>query len=590
MQKRIAVIDREVCKPDVCGHLCKRVCPINRSGEDCIIISSADNKPNIDESLCIGCGICVNKCPTKAISVINLPGELTEPPVYKYGKNQFQLFRLPVPKKRMVVSLIGQNGVGKSTAVKILSGRLRPNLGVPDRDVPFSEIIEMFRGSELQNYFTELEKDIISVAYKPQNIDEIPKVWKGPVSKLLEKAGESERLKEIMQILLIGDMLDKDVGSLSGGELQLLAVTATLMKDADLYFFDEPSSYLDVEQRLRVAAAIRRLSKERMVMVVEHDLAVADYLADQVHMLYGKPGVFGVISKPYGVRVGINTYLDGYIREENVRFRDDEITFSRRAPDSMKTKLFMTFPRFTKKFGGFSVTTESGNLYRGEIIGVLGPNATGKSTFINMLAGKVKPDEGESPEELRLAYKPQRSMLKNDEKDFTVRMYLDREMSDKSMKQRVVHMLDLERLMEKRLGALSGGELQSVMIAATLGKDFDILLLDEPTAFLDVEQRLRVSKLIREVVETKDVAAFVVDHDLQMLDAMSDRLMIFEGQRSVKGHALPPMNSKEGMNHFLKKIGITFRRDPQTGRARANKPGSQKDSEQKEKGIYYYAV
>ncbi len=588
MPKRIAVIDRETCKPTVCSHLCKRVCPVNRTDEDCIIINSEDNKPNIDESLCIGCGICVNKCPTKAINVINLPGELNEAPVYKYGKNQFEVYRLPIPKSKMVVGLIGQNGVGKSTAIKILSGKLKPNLGMLEKDVPMEEIMEMFKGSELQNYFTDLGKGTVKVAYKPQNIDEIPKMWTGKVVELFAKMGNEKKLEELKNILRIKGMLDKDVKNLSGGELQLLAVTATLMKDADLYFFDEPSSYLDVEQRLRVAAAIRTLSKDHMVMVIEHDLAVADYLADQVHMLYGKPAVFGIISKPYGVRVGINTYLEGFIKEENVRFRDESIIFSKTAAQSMKTKHFLTFPKFTKKFESFSLETDSGNLYKGEIIGILGPNATGKSTFIKMLTGSVKPDEGEAPGDLKLAYKPQRIELDDSEKELTVRLYLNKEMEDKSMKQRIEHMLDLERLMEKKLSTLSGGEMQSVIIAGTLGKNFDILLMDEPTAFLDVEQRLRVSKLIREIVENKEVAAFIVDHDLQILDSISDRLMLFEGERSVRGHGISPMSSRDAMNMFLKNIGITFRRDPQTGRARANKPGSQKDSEQKGKGQYYY--
>jgi ATP-binding cassette subfamily E protein 1 len=588
MAKRIAVIDRELCKPNICSHLCKRICPVNRSGDDCITISGGDNKPNIDETLCIGCGICVNKCPTKAINIINLPAELRELPIFKYGKNQFELYRLPIPKEKMVVGIIGQNGIGKSTAVKILSAKIKPNLGMLEKKVPMEEIMEMFKGSELQNYFTKLQKNSVRVAYKPQNINEIPKMWSGKVSELLKKLGNPQKLDAIKKSLRIEGMLDKEVKNLSGGELQLLACAATLVKDANLYFFDEPTSYLDVEQRLRVAGEIRQLSKESMAMVVEHDLAVADYLADQVHMLYGKPGCFGIISKPYGVRVGINTYLEGFIKEENVRFRDEEIIFSKSAPSTMKTKLFLTFPKFRKDFDKFSLRTDSGNLYKGEVMGILGPNATGKSTFIKMLTGDVRPDAGDAPGELRLSYKPQRIELPGEDRELTVRLYLNREMKDKSMRQRILHMLDLERLMEKKMSSLSGGELQSVMIAAALGKEFEILLLDEPTAFLDVEQRLRVSKLIREIVESKEVAAFVVDHDLQILDAISDRLMLFEGERSVRGHGLAPTNSKDGMNAFLKRIGVTFRRDPQTGRARANKPGSQKDSEQKGKGQYYY--
>ncbi len=588
MGKRIAVLDREICRPDICLHLCRRLCPINRSGEDCITISSDDNKPNIDESLCIGCGICVNKCPTGAITIINLPAELKESPVYKYGRNQFQLYRLPIPKEKMVVGIIGQNGIGKSTAVKILSGSLKPNMGMLGVDVPMEDVMEMFKGSELQNYFTEVLKGNIKVAYKPQSINEIPKMWSGRVGDLFGKLGNPERLKRLKAALRIEDMMDKDVKKLSGGELQLLACAATIAKEADLYFFDEPTSYLDVEQRLRVAGEIRQLSKEKMVMVVEHDLAVADYLADQVHMLYGKASCFGIISKPYGVRVGINTYLDGFIKEENVRFRDEGITFSKSATNTMKSKLFTSFQSFKKKFDSFTLETDGGNLYKGETIGILGPNATGKSTFIKMLTGGVKPDSGEPPGDMRLSYKAQRPEVPEADAGLTVRLYLGKEMTDKSMKQRILHVLDLERLMEKKLSGLSGGEMQSVMIAAALGKDFDILLLDEPTAFLDVEQRLRAAKIIREIVEAKEVAAFVVDHDLQILSAVADRLMIFEGRRSVHGHGLSPTNSRDGMNAFLKKIGITFRRDPQTGRARANKPGSQKDAEQKEKGQFYY--
>lgn len=589
MAKRIAVIDRETCRPDSCSHLCKRVCPVNRSGEDCITISGTDNKPLIDESLCIGCGICSHKCPVKSISIINLPADLKDSPLHRYGPNQFVLYRLPIPKPRMVVGLIGQNGVGKSTAIKILSGELMPNMGVLDRGASWEDIIGMFKGTELQDYLTSLKNSGVRVAYKPQSIDAIPKLWKGSALALLEKVDERKRLAGVKERLDIGALLEKDVKSLSGGELQLLAITATLLKDADLYFFDEPSSYLDVDQRLAVAREIRSLAAGSMVMVVEHDLAVADYLADQVHILYGKPACFGVISNPYGVRNGINTYLEGYIKEENVRFRDEGIFFSRSAAPMQKSKPFLSFPAFKKRFGAFTLSTEGGAVHRGEIIGVLGPNATGKTTFIRMLAGKLKPDEGKEPEERKLSYKPQRMELSDEDAESTVREYLHDEIEDSQKNKRILRLLDIEKLMERKMGSLSGGELQAVMITAALGKDFEILLLDEPTAFLDVEQRLRVAKLVRETVESMEVAAFVVDHDLQILDAVADRLMVFEGARGVKGFGNAPANLRDGMNRFLEKLGITFRRDPHTGRARANKPGSVLDREQKEKGEYYYA-
>jgi len=116
-----------------------------------------------------------------------------------------------------------------------------------------------------------------------------------------------------------------------------------------------------------------------------------------------------------------------------------------------------------------------------------------------------------------------------------------------------------------------------------------VLLLDEPTAFLDVEQRLRVAKLIRQIAESREIPCFVVDHDLQFIDAVSDRVMVFEGVPGKSGHGLKPCGLEEGMNRLLKSLGVTYRRDPQTGRPRANKPGSQKDVEQKQSGRYYYS-
>jgi ATP-binding cassette subfamily E protein 1 len=324
--KRIAVIDRELCSPQACGfYLCRKVCPVNRTGQDCITVLEADKKPLINEDLCIGCGICVKKCPKNAIEVVNLPTELEETPIHRYGKNLFALYRLPVPKKNSVVALIGPNGVGKSTVLNILCGVLRPNTGLLDNKIPWDEIMERFKGTELQDYLEALAKGGVRSSHKPQQVDLIPKILKGKVSDALK----GSKAAGIIKSLKMQSMMDKEIKDLSGGELQLLAIAATMLKDADFYFFDEPSSYLDAYERLLVAKEIRRLSEKAVVMVVEHDLAVADYLADYTHILYGKPGVFGVVSKPYGVRVGINTYLEGYIQEENVRFRPEEIFFGR---------------------------------------------------------------------------------------------------------------------------------------------------------------------------------------------------------------------------------------------------------------------
>lgn len=591
---RVAVIDRDLCNPASCGdYLCRRMCPVNRRDEDCVTVSDEDKKPLIDESLCIGCGICVKKCPRKAIEVVNLPEKLDETPIHRYGKNLFSLFKLPVPKNQAVVGLIGPNGVGKTTVLNILSGTLRPNADILDTEVPWEDIIRRFKGTELHDYMETLSRRKVTVGYKPQHVDLIPNKWKGKVRDLLKKADKDKDKKkaaDVVKRLHMEEMLDKEIQTLSGGELQVLAVVATLLKECEFYFFDEPSSYLDVEQRLRVAKEIRKLCEKAVVMVVEHDLAVADYLADYTHILYGKPGVFGVVSKPYGVRVGINTYLEGYIKEENMRFRPEPIFFSKRAKTSDKDKLFLQFSGFEKAFENFSLKTEPGNLYKGEVVGILGPNAIGKTTFIKMLAGMLKPDKGKPLEKMKLSYKPQRIVLEKGQEGMAVEEFLRKgnpKLSDTDSK-RIIRFLGTERLLERTMGSLSGGELQSVFICACLLEKHDLILMDEPSAFLDVEQRLRVARLIREHAEGKEIPCFVVDHDLQFMDAIADRVILFEGEPGVKGSANPICMIGEGMNQFLKNLDITYRRDPSTGRPRANKPGSQKDVEQKAKGQYYY--
>jgi len=143
--------------------------------------------------------------------------------------------------------------------------------------------------------------------------------------------------------------------------------------------------------------------------------------------------------------------------------------------------------------------------------------------------------------------------------------------------------------MEQNLVDLSGGERQRVAIAACLSEDADLYLLDEPSAHLDVEQRVRATTAIRRYAENHDATVLVIDHDIYMIDLLADRLMVFDGEPAEAGYASKPQAMRAGMNDFLSDLEITFRRDERTGRPRINKPDSQKDRQQKRDGEYYYA-
>ncbi|MFP3985528.1 MAG: ribosome biogenesis/translation initiation ATPase RLI [Candidatus Bathyarchaeia archaeon] len=591
---RIAVLDTDRCKPKRCTRECYRFCPKVRSKVEAIIFE--EDKPRVVEALCVGCGICVKKCPYKALTIVNLPDELEAECSHRFGPNTFKLFRLPTPSQGTVLGLLGQNGIGKSTAIKILSGEIKINLGRYDNPPNWEEIIKHYRGSTLQDYFFELSQENLKVAHKPQYVDKIPHVVSGSVYELLEKLDEKDRLEKIAGQLELQPIWDRTVGVLSGGELQRVAVAAAICREADVYLFDEPSSYLDVKQRLEVARVIRTLKEEnKIVLVAEHDLAVIDYLSDQICVLYGVPGVYGVVSNVHGVRVGINIYLEGFIPDENVRFRKEPIIFHVKPPTVSWGigETVLKWEKMVKSYKGFTLEAEPGEVKKSEVIGILGPNGIGKTTFVKLLAKVEKPDEGatSAPYELAVSYKPQyiseeyegtvEELLKSLKKEaFTAGFY----------RSEVLRPLNLEGLLDRNINQLSGGELQRVAIAACLSQEAQLYLLDEPSAYLDVEERLNMARTIRRVVENKNATAFVVEHDVVAQDFIADRLMVFDGVPGVNGVANPPTTLRKGMNAFLKKMEVTFRRDPATKRPRVNKEGSKTDRHQRKIGEHYYVA
>ena len=596
----IAVVDLDRCQPDRCNYECANFCPPNRTGEECIVTrderyEEADlyqggpDQISISEELCLGesCGICVEKCPFDAIEIINLPQELDDEPVHRYGENAFALYGLPAPEEGQVTGILGPNGIGKTTAVHILANEMRPNLGQFNTEPNWDAILDEYRGTELQGYLQELRDDEVTVARKPQYVDQIPDQFDGETRELLERTDERGALSDLVERFGIEAVLDQDIDSISGGELQRVAMTATLSREADFYFLDEITPYLDIGQRVTAARIIRELADEedRSMLVVEHDLAILDLLADNIHLAYGSPGAFGIITPPKSVRNGINEYLSGYLENENMRIRQDAIEFEEHAPRTVTSgQVVAEYPELTNSYGDgeFSLEAKAGQIHEGEVLGVVGPNGIGKSTFAQLLAGRLDPDTGEVDADLDISYKPQYIEIDQHMRvDAFLRSIAD-DFDSSYWQTEIAEPLQLERVMEQHLTDLSGGERQRVAIAACLSDDADLYLLD-------VEVRVRATTAIRRYAENHDATVMVIDHDIYMIDLLADRLMVFDGEPAERGRAAPPQDMRDGMNEFLADLEITFRRDERTGRPRINKPGSQLDSQQKRDGEYYYS-
>ena len=605
MTTRLAVVDGAKCKPAKCGLECRKKCPVVFMGKECIDVSKTSKIAFISEQLCNGCNNCAKTCPFGAVTIVRLPGS-DGSHMHRYGPNMFMLKNLPNMKPGIIMGMVGANGVGKSTALKILAGKLIPNLGIliPKPGAPTAsqvapsaaDVIRLFRGSEMHTYLSRLYglgSKALTVSIKPQYVDRIPAMYTGTVGAELGTEEEnSPKYAAVVAALSLETLMDKNIKTLSGGELQRFAIACAVLKTADVYMFDELTSFLDVKQRIRAAKLVQTLLRKEStyVMAIEHDLSILDYLSDQVCCQYGTPGVYGTVSQPIATRDGINQFIDGYLPGENMRFRPDTLDFNQSTVAVVDGDAYTgqnyRYDAFELTLGSakedgpkFQLTASAGSISGGTVTIILGENGTGKTTFIKHLATTGMFSVSCKPQLIRAAYKGTvRSLLMSK---------IGAAMVDPVFQSTVVRPLKLAALYDLEVPSLSGGEIQTVAICLALGKTADVYLLDEPSAYLDSEQRIAVARAIKSFVVQYGKAAFVVEHDMLMATTIASQVIVFQGTPAVRAEASAPMTMESGMNVFLQSIGTTFRTDPSSGRPRINKSGSTLDKEQQAANTYY---
>lgn len=608
MATRLAIVNQDKCKPTKCNRECEKSCPVNQVGKVCIDI---EETAKISETLCIGCGGCVKACPFGAIMIVNIPSEIPKNIIFRYRENGFRLYKLPLLRLGEVVGILGPNGIGKTTVLGILCGYLKPNFDDFTKTRSDKEIISSFRGTQLQKYFQALYDKKLKIAIKPQNIEH----YKYELETTDNNITVEEKLSEVpdptyreylINRLDLHSLLTSKVRNLSGGELQRLLCGVTAGQDADVYIFDEPSNYLDVRQRIRVAQVIRSRGtlSTKYCVVVEHDISILDYVSDTVCLMYGHAGGYGVVSHPAATPRAINNFFHGFIKSENIRFRDEPYQYklmtehqigddeeSKTKKDILATKYEPI--EFSYPDGRFKLIGSGGGFkLNGSITMLLGKNGTGKTSFLTQLTKQL---------DMSLSLKPQHPSISKYAKDGIypfvetfVNRFIGKRFYDDLFQSDVASPLQIKNLFSKRLNELSGGELQRLVVCMCLGVDADLYLIDEPSANLDVEQRAIMTRVIKRFLLHHKKAGFIVEHDMLMamsLGSEDDSQIIVFDQEIIDdkriGTASEPQMFSLGINDFLKKMDITFRCDIETKRPRINHIDSNRDREQKKDGKYF---
>jgi ATP-binding cassette subfamily E protein 1 len=345
-----------------------------------------------------------------------------------------------------------------------------------------------------------------------------------------------------------------------------------------------------------VANLIKSIAdNQKYVFVVDHDLSILDFVADYVHIMFGEPSCYGVVSTLYGTLEGINIYFEGYIPADNTRFRDEpykliEVNTAEILKNNKTIAGIIQYDADVINFDNFVLNIKETKISsETNMIVIMGKNGTGKSTYLKYLADTLQ---------LNISFKQQINNYADSK--LTVQELLYNNIKDAMVSNLftsdVINLLGINKIISKKIKKLSGGELQRLSIALCLGKPADVYLLDEPSASLDVEYRFTTTKVIKRFMMHNKKIGIIVEHDILMAISLAkeqfSKVLVFSEikQEGLKRYCETSklLDFDTGINKFLKSINTTFRTDKVNNRPKINKFESVMDREQKMNENYYF--
>ncbi|MEZ5083501.1 MAG: ABC-F family ATP-binding cassette domain-containing protein [Bacteroidales bacterium] len=484
-------------------------------------------------------------------------------------------------------ALIANNGTGKSTLLKILVGLEAPDTGqVTLRDgirMAFLEQDPYFAsGQSIDELIASSHSEISKIIEDYENaLQSQSKIHNAETQKALEMATEEmdhknawdyeRRLKQLLSLFRITDTTKK-IEVLSGGEKKRLALALVLLDEPDLLILDEPTNHLDVDM---IEWLENYLSRANLtLLMVTHDRYFLDRVCN--HILEMSHGEFFYHGGNYEYFLEKKAEREETRQVETDKARQlmkTELEWLRRMPKArthksksriqafgsiqekargvqteqeLKLQLkvsriggkIMEIQHLDKKYGDIHIVKDFNYLFKkGERIGIIGRNGSGKTTFLNLITGNEKPDSGhiETGETIVLGYYKQAGIkLDNDKKVIEVVKEIAEvvQMGDGnsiSASKFLEHFMFPVETQYKLVSKLSGGERRRLNLLTVLIKNPNFLILDEPTNDLD----LLVLNRLEEFLLNFSGCLILVSHDRYFLDKLTDHLFIFEGNGKV---------------------------------------------------------